>query len=223
MVYIVKRILKKIANIKKALVLCFIFLYYVADLDKVLNLIYRENKMKKITDYLNKKGDICIDISSIFHSSGKQVFELKVKKSLYKYQVRKNICSFKVDKTIKKWTGSFANYKGAIFVFPSQLSKDILENSEVIKDSFLRVLEEDKGRIIYKPNATGFKDLPFEHNFFGKYIVNDSISFDENSVSVEINGIPDDIIFELCDNVFIKSFIVKNLNTRKIYFCHKSK
>jgi len=178
------------------------------------------NKLINLGFYFNKNKNY-IDLTSNFHPSGKKVSDLEIKKNLYKYQVRKNICSFKIDETIKKWSGSFTKYKGFVLVFPSQNSDSILEDIKYIQKSIFEILYKHKNKIIYKPGKDYFEEVLLEHNFFGKYILNDSISFDKNSISIEINGISDNTIIKICENISIKSFIIKNLNTNKIYFFNK--
>lgn len=129
----------------------------------------------------------------------------------------------------------FSDYRGGMIVFSDKMKKIKLENINdilkgIYKNSMLmtvsthnktnNAIKKWRQSIVLKSLYVG--GYTIGKNFIGEYTdINNEINFNKNSVTIELGGIPTEMLFifgsELCKIYKQPSLLVKDFNTNKNY------
>ncbi|MCM1220799.1 MAG: hypothetical protein NC548_40540 [Lachnospiraceae bacterium] len=178
-----------------------------------------------------------------FHPSGKPVPNTNhIHKGFYNQESQKNRESFILNEKIHGVQYGLTKYKGGIIVFSLDVNAEKLSDNKIINKlkQFILTLKQrySKNTIIdkiirqFNGDETKLVDekiyaYSVGNMFKGRYLSDNGQTFDEKSISVEVNGVSSSGILLLAE-FLTKSFhqetvLVKDFNSDKIYLADSEK
>lgn len=153
------------------------------------------------------------------------------------YYIDKHFNLIRISEGMHDIQYNLPDYSGGIIVFSTDVNSVQLSNSK-LKNWIKQKLKTMKQRLFSKPMITKLlqnhnKDFPDKDdpnrvgsfsigNFFsGRYIDDHNNVYNENSTSIELNGITSDALFviaeEIANEFYQETVLVKDLNKNKIF------
>lgn len=187
------------------------------------------------------ESEVCSRIGGVkvreiehFHPTGKPMPNgSHIQRGGYLNECRLNFNAYVLDEGVHGEQYGLAKYRGGIITFSTDInavqlsSNKILNKIRQVIETFKQRLHKD--RLIHNVIALFDRDNEEEyigsysvgHFFKGRYVGDDGQMFNENSVSVEVNGLSSKSLVNLAERIATtfkqETVLVKDLNCGKIF------
>lgn len=210
-----------------------------------------EKNSQEIHDFINKIRDLnyelgCFDACNINHFHEIKYFSkdgkslpngIGFQKGNFLHECKINAESFSINEDLHSNQYGLSDYRGGVIVFSTDVNAVQLSDKALI-NKLKQIIRTFKQRYFattiihntlnkfnkYNPQSEYVGAYSIGHSFKGHYIGDNGEKYNENSLSIEINGLSSNALLYLAEYIARifkqETVLVKDLNNNKIYLAN---
>lgn len=205
-----------------------------------IRLNFKQNKVINEITYFHPSGRMTLPNGSNYQQGGflkecrdnEKKFNLTTERTLYKFNGDGEVIS----EAISPEQYGLVDYRGGIIIFSTDVNAENLSNNVILNkikqlfQTFYQRINKNKllGNVINSFNKENpdkeIGAFSIGKFFYGKYVSKNGQIFNENSTSIEINGVDSKTLLGvaelICKEFRQETVLVKDLNNNKIYLAN---